>query len=85
LAVRLLGGIELLIDDDAVLEVVDAQIRGLAEAHGTQMASDFDSAGVSSFDRSAEFCSGYVHVGFKRSGAFIDPVIHRSRCVIRVL
>ncbi len=48
--VWLFAGEELGVDGQAVLEIVDAQLRGFAEADGAQVSCDFHVVLVSSFN-----------------------------------
>src|SRR5579859_33205 len=82
--VGLLGGIEFLVHDDAVLEVIHAQVGSFRETYGAQMPGDFDAAGVSRFDRRAELRTRYMHVGLEGSNALVDPVVHKPNGVVGV-
>src|SRR5204863_6387374 len=58
----------------AVLEVVDADVRGLAECHRAQMAGDLESAFMSFVRRRAQLVARDVHVRLERRRAEIGPV-----------
>ena len=70
--------IELLVDDDAVLKIVDAEVGGFGEAYGTEMTGDFDAARVSGFDGGAEFGARDVHESFEGGGTGVGPIIDHA-------
>ncbi len=82
--VWLFGGIELLVYDDAVLEVIQAQVSCLRKAHRTQVPGHLDAACVRRFHCRAELRARDVHVGFERSDSRIDPIVHQLDSLFRI-
>ena len=79
--IALLPGVKLRIHEQAVLQVVDAHIRGLAKAYGAKMPGDFQSVRVSGIDRGLQLLRRDEHVSLEGGDAFSSPVIHGIGCV----
>ncbi len=71
--VGLLAGVELGIDEESVLQIVDADRRRLAESDRAQVAGDLDAALMCRLHSGREFGARDVHVGLERSRALIGP------------
>ncbi len=79
--VGLLAGMEFGIDQQAVLQIVDADGGGFAEPDGAEMAGDFDAELVRLVDRGLQFGVRDVHVRLERRDAFGGPIIHGANGV----
>ena len=71
--VGLLAGVELGVDEEAVLEVVDAELDGFGIGDGAEVAGDFDAAPVGFVDRGLELGARDVHVGLEGGDALVGP------------
>ena len=80
--VELLTGIILGVDEEAVLEVVDACFDGFRVGNGAEVASNFEVVRVCGIDRGFEFGAGDVHVGLVAGGAFGRPVVDEDAGVV---
>ena len=72
--VGLLVGHEIGRREEAVLEVVDAEVGGFGVGHRAEMAGDLHAALVRFVDRRAELAARDLHVGLERRRALVGPV-----------
>ena len=72
--VRLLAGVETGVDEEAVLEVVDAEFGRLLVGDGAEMTGDLQSVRVRCVDGGLQFGARDVHVRLERGDALVDPV-----------
>src|SRR5256885_13398381 len=79
--VRLLGGIEFRVHNQAMFQIVDAKLGRLAETHRAQVAGNFRSARVSGLDGRTELRARDVHVCLKGGHSLINPVVHKAHGV----
>ena len=75
--VGLLAGVELGVDEQAVLQVVDAEGGGLAEADGAEVAGDLEIALVRGVDGGLQLGARDVHVGLEGGDALGRPSSRR--------
>src|SRR5271170_291371 len=80
--VRLLAGVVLRVDEEAVLEVVDADLGGLGVGDGAEVAGDFDVVCVRGVDCGFELGAGDVHVGLVAGDALRGPVVDECAGVV---
>src|ERR1700730_6037531 len=80
--VRFLPRNELGINQEPMLEVVDAELRSLTKTHCAKMPRDFQTAFVSCLDYRSEFSVRDVSVALKRGNALVGPVLYRFACVL---
>src|ERR1700674_5856569 len=73
--VRLLSGKELRVYGESMLQVVDSQLRSLAEPDRAKMPGHFDAILVGSFNHGRELSAGDEVIDLVRSSAFRRPVI----------
>ena len=76
------AGVEFGVDDETVLEVVNAEFGGFAEADRAKVSSDFETAFVCGFDGGAEFRAGDVHVGLVGGDTAIGPEVDHLASVV---
>ena len=72
--VGLLAGIVLGVDEEAVFEIVDADLGGFGVGDGAEVAGDFEVVGVGGVDGGFEFGAGDVHVGLVAGCALCGPL-----------
>src|SRR5207247_9068230 len=80
--VGLFGRVVLRVDEEAVLEIVDADLDGLGIGDGAEMAGDFEVVRVGGVDGGLQFGSGDVHVGLVAGGALPCPVVDEVAGVV---
>jgi hypothetical protein len=81
--VRLLVGVALGVDQEAVLEVVDAKLDRLRVAHRTEMAGHLEATAMHLLERGAELLAGDVLVGLEGGDAAVRPVGDRLPRIVR--
>src|SRR5450432_168769 len=75
--IRLLTRIQLRVDEEPVLQIVDAQLGGFFICHGAQVAGDFDSAFVGGVNRGLQLVARDVHVCLEGRNAAVGPEVYR--------
>ena len=73
--VGLLVGVELRVDEEAVLEVVDAELGGLGVGDGAEVAGELEAVLVGLVDGGLELGAGDVHVGLEGGGSLGGPEV----------
>ena len=73
--VGLLAGVELGVDEEAVLEVVDAELGGFGIGDGAEVAGELEAELVGLVDGGLELGAGDVHVGLEAGGALRGPEV----------
>ena len=68
---------------EAVFEIVDAELRRFAIGDRTEMTGDLESARMRGIDRRLQLGACDVDIGLERGRAFIRPVVHGLRRVVR--
>ena len=61
--------------EEAMLEIVDAELRGLAIRHGAEMTGELHPALVALVERRLELVARDVHVRFERRRAHVVPEV----------
>jgi hypothetical protein len=85
------AGVRLLVRDEigggqeAMLEVVDSQVRCFRVCHRTQVAGDLQAAVVGLLDRRAQRGTRDVHVRLEGGRPHVGPIPHLTPCVVGVL
>ena len=82
--VRLLVRHEVRRREEAVLEVVDAEARGLAIGDGAEMAGELHAALVPFLERRFELVARDVHVRLERRRADVVPIVDQPARVVGV-
>ena len=80
--VGLFAGVVLGVDEEAVLEVVDAGLGGFGVGDGAEVAGDFEAVLVGGVDGGFELGAGDVHVGLVAGDALRGPVVDEVAGVV---
>ena len=80
--VGLLAGIVLRVDEEAVLEIVDADLDGFGIGDGAEVAGDFEAVLVGGVDGGFELGAGDVHVGLVAGDSLRGPVVDEGAGVV---
>ena len=68
--------------EEAVLQVVDAELRGLPVGHRTEVPGELHPPGMGCLERGAQLRPGDVHVRLERRRAGVGPEVDHAACVI---
>ncbi len=80
--IRLLVGDKVTGNQQAVLEVVDAERGGFVERDGAEMAGDLEPPGMGRLDGCSQFLAGDVGVGLERGDPETGPVLDGAAGVV---